>query len=290
MEVKASNSSSDEMVSPEDISRALDKCVIGRSVVYVDETTSTNDEAKKLAEEGAVEGTAVIASTQSAGRGRLGREWISPRGGVWMSVILRPPSIRPAQKLTLLAGLSVAKTLEGLYNIDVGLKWPNDVLVGKRKICGILTEGAFHGEAPLFVIVGIGLNANIDPQSLPQKLGTEATSVSKLLRRDVSLNELITRLLKTMDTHYTLFARGEDKDLWHEYETLCTTIGSTVRVECGEEFHEGLAKGISPDGGLIIRSKMGSEITVLAGDCVHLAKKAKKTRKNIRDERRKLRK
>lgn len=254
-------------------------------MVYLDETSSTNDEAKKMADEGAAEGTVIIAGSQSAGRGRLGREWFSPRGGVWMSVILRPPSIRPLQKLTLLAGLSVAKSLRTLYAIDAVLKWPNDVLVGERKICGILAEGTFQGETPLFVVVGIGINANTDPDSLPRGLKTEATSVRKLVRQNVSIDDLIAGILKTMDTHYDLFLRGEDKELWSEYEGLCTTIGSDVRLECEGATYEGTGRGISPGGGLILRTRNAKEITILSGDCIHLATK---TRKNIKGKVKKL--
>lgn len=284
---KTSADSSGEVLSPELIKQRLDRCVIGRSIVYAEETTSTNDEAKKFAEEGAVEGTAVIAGAQSAGRGRLGREWISPRGGIWISVVLRPPSMRPVQKLTLIAGLAVAETLRKLYGLKAVLKWPNDVLIGTKKICGILAEGAFEGEVPLYVIIGIGINANINLQSLPKSLRTEATSIRRLLRHDISLNELVAGLLKTLDTDYTLFARGEDESLMHEYEKHCTTIGSDVRVTC-DEVVEGRAKGISPEGGLIVGTRSGSQTTVLTGDCIHLVR-SRKTRKNIREERGKLR-
>jgi BirA family biotin operon repressor/biotin-[acetyl-CoA-carboxylase] ligase len=288
-EVKVISGSSSEVVSPELIKKALGKSIVGRSVIYVDETTSTNDEAKKLAEEGAVEGTVVIAGAQSAGKGRLGREWISPRGGAWMSIVLRPPSMRPLQKLTLLAGLSVAKTLKDLYGVNAVLRWPNDVLVGERKICGILAEGAFEGEVPLYIVMGIGINANVDLQSFPKGFRTKAISIRKLLRHDISLNELIARLLKTLDTDYALFARGEDESLMKEYGKLCATIGSDVRVVCGVETVEGRAKRISSEGGLIVRTSGGSETTVLAGDCIHLTEKLRKTRKNIKEETRKLR-
>ena len=288
-EAKVVNGSSSDVVSPELIKKTLGKCIVGRSVIYVDKTTSTNDEAKKLAEEGAVEGTVVIAGEQSVGRGRLGREWISPKGGVWLSVVLRPPSMRPIQKLTLVAGLSVTKTFNGLYGVNAVLKWPNDVIVNGKKICGVLAEGAFEGEVPLYIVIGIGINANFDLQPLPKSLRTSATSIRRLLRHDISLNDLIINLLKTLDTDYALFARGEDESLMQEYEKLCATIGQDVRIMCDKETIEGRAKRISSEGGLVVGIGDGRETTVLSGDCIHLTEKLRKTRKNIKGEARKLR-
>jgi BirA family biotin operon repressor/biotin-[acetyl-CoA-carboxylase] ligase len=287
--VRIMGSSVDEIVSPDAIKKALGKSIVGRSQIYVDTTTSTNDEAKKLAEDGAIEGTVIIAGEQSAGRGRLGREWISPRGGIWISLILRPPSIGPLQKLTLMGGLSVAKSLKDLYGINAALKWPNDVLVAGKKICGVLAEGAFEGEVPLYIVMGIGINANIDLKSMPKEIGTRAVSIRKLLGHDISLNELITGVLKRIDADYALFARGEDESLMREYEKLCATIGQDVRIVCGEETFEGRAMRISPEGGLIVRTKGREETTVLAGDCIHIRKKSTRTRKNIKVEGRKLR-
>jgi BirA family biotin operon repressor/biotin-[acetyl-CoA-carboxylase] ligase len=245
-------------------------------MVFVDEATSTNDEAKKLAAEGAAEGTVVLARVQTAGRGRLGREWYSPEGGIWMSVILKPDPDRVIQKITLLAGLTVTKTLRTFYKINAVLKWPNDVLVGDKKICGILTEGTFEGGIPLYVVLGIGLNANIDEEALPRELRSEATSIKKLVRKEVSIIELIRRLLKTLDQDYQLFAINKDEKLWSQYVKLCATVGSDVRVDIGEgEVYEGRAEGISPEGGLILRTENGSRVTLLGGDCIHLKTKMK---------------
>jgi BirA family biotin operon repressor/biotin-[acetyl-CoA-carboxylase] ligase len=265
-----------DSILAEAIKRGLNTRVVGHSMVFLDETTSTNDEAKGLAAEGAAEGTVVLAKVQTAGRGRLGREWYSPQGGVWMSVILKPDPDRVIQKITLLAGLTVAKTLRTFYKINAVLKWPNDVLVGDKKICGILTEGTFEGERPLYVVVGIGLNANIDEEALPEELRSKATSIKKLIRKEVSIIELLRHLLKTLDQDYQLFVSNKDEKLWSEYAKLCATIGSDVRVDLGEgEVYEGRAEGISPEGGLIIKTLDGSKVTVLGGDCIHLKTKRK---------------
>nr|MDO8135521.1 biotin--[acetyl-CoA-carboxylase] ligase [Candidatus Njordarchaeum guaymaensis] len=262
------------MISAKDIKNGLRTRVIGSSITYLDQTTSTNDYARKLAEEGAAEGTVVLAGTQTSGRGRFGRQWHSPLGGVWMSIVLRPPSNRPLQKIALLCGLSIAQTLRELYKIDAAVKWPNDVLVEDKKISGVLTEGNFRGQTPLSVIVGIGINANIALKTLPQELRYQATSLKTLLGRNVSLNKLVRTFLTTMDRNYELFIKDKDKGLWLEYKRICKTIGLQVRVASWRgEVYEGLAEGISSEGGLILRTKRGSELTILSGECFHLRAK-----------------
>jgi BirA family biotin operon repressor/biotin-[acetyl-CoA-carboxylase] ligase len=279
MKTKGGNSrnhlTSDQIIAGA-IKHRLNTRTIGHSVLCLNETTSTNDEAKKLGKEGASEGTVILAKTQTAGRGRLERKWLSPKGGVWMSVILRPSPQRIIQKITLLSGLSVAETLKRFYHIDASLKWPNDVLVNGRKICGILTEGVFNGEVPLYVVVGIGLNANVDLESIPKGLKNEAVSMKELLQKEVSIIDLVRRLLRTLDEDYEVFKGNDDKRLWDQYRKMCTTIGSEVRVEVGEdEVYEGHAEGISPEGGLVLRTEEGYNVTILSGDSIHLGQRPK---------------
>lgn len=260
-----------DLILAKAIKQGLNTRTIGQSVICLRETTSTNDEAKTLAEDGADEGTVVLAKIQTAGKGRLGREWLSPEGGVWMSVIFKPDPDRIIQKITLLAGLSVAKTLRTYYDVDAVLKWPNDVLVENKKISGILTESTFEGEVPLFVVVGIGLNANVELELFPTELMLKAVSMKALIQKEVSIIELVRHLLRTLDQDYQVFRAGNDEKLWEQYRKLCSTIGSEVRVEVGEdEIYEGHAEGISPEGGLILRTEEGYNVTILSGDAIHL--------------------
>jgi BirA family biotin operon repressor/biotin-[acetyl-CoA-carboxylase] ligase len=188
-----------------------------------------------------------------------------------MSMVLKPDPERTIQKITLLVGLSVAKTLRTFYGINAVLKWPNDVLVGSEKISGILAEGSFEGEVPLYVIAGIGINANVEPESSPKTLGFEAVSMKTLLRKEVSIIDLVRHLLRTFDEDYQVFKEGHDEKLWDQYKKLCATIGSDVRVEVGDdEVYEGHAEGISPEGGLILRTTEGYNVTILSGDCIHV--------------------
>jgi BirA family biotin operon repressor/biotin-[acetyl-CoA-carboxylase] ligase len=182
----------------------------GKSIVFLREVGSTNDYAKELANYGAEEGTVVLAETQTAGRGRLGREWVSPRGGLYFSVILRPKiSASEAVKLVFVAGLAIAKILEEAYALHVEIKKPNDVLVNGKKICGILAETNTMGERVNYAIIGIGINANFGvKEALPKELMETATSLRDELRRNIRLEELFKALIEKLENLYLLFLEG----------------------------------------------------------------------------------
>ncbi len=154
--------------------------ILGHPFLYFRELASTNDMAKELAMRGTREGTVVVVETQTSGRGRLKRKWISPQGGLWLSIILRPRiQSKHAPKLTLMASVAVAKTLSKLFPLKVEIKWPNDILINHKKVCGILTEAKTKGEALNFVIVGIGINANFDVNTLPVYLRDSSTTLKE---------------------------------------------------------------------------------------------------------------
>ena len=161
---------------------------IGQTIKHFPSVDSTNDIAKKLAREGADEGTVVLADVQEKGRGRLERVWSSPMGGIWLSVILRPDtSSEQISLLPLIAGNAVANTLNKLYKINALVRWPNDVLIGGRKVSGVLTEIDTDEK---FVVVGIGINANFDTDDLPGKVTGIATTLKEELKREVIAEEL----------------------------------------------------------------------------------------------------
>jgi len=179
----------------------------GKWIVFLREVGSTNDYAKELASYGAPEGTVVIAETQTAGRGRLGREWVSPKGGLYFSIVLRPKlSASEAVKLVFVAGLAVAEVLAEMYGISVETKWPNDVLVNGKKICGILSEMNTTAEKVNYAIVGIGLNANVDVEKKFQgQLKAVVTSLKNELGRRVPLEELFRIILERLENKYDLY-------------------------------------------------------------------------------------
>jgi len=183
----------------------------GKRIVFLREVDSTNDYAKELASYGAEEGTAVVAETQTAGRGRLGREWISPKGGLYFSVILRPRiSASEAVKLVFVAGLAVAKIFEEVYGLHVEIKKPNDVLVNGKKISGILAETNTTGEKVNYTIIGIGINVNFDvKETLPKELAKNATSLENELDKKIRLEQLFKALIEKLESLYLLFLKGQ---------------------------------------------------------------------------------
>jgi BirA family biotin operon repressor/biotin-[acetyl-CoA-carboxylase] ligase len=249
------------------VQEGLQTRLIGRRIISLAEVGSTNDYAKKLAAYGAGEGTVVVAETQAAGHGRLGRRWVSPRGGLWFSVILRP-EIRAAYavRLVFVAGLAVAETLCNLYGLKVETKWPNDVLVDGRKICGILSEMNSIGERVTFVTIGIGVNANFAKTNLPEELGERATSLVDELGRKIQLEKLLIALLENLEATYGVFKEGAFVSLLSEWKKYATFLGREVEVVYGDEKVCGVAMDIDDEGALLLKLNDGATKRVLVGD------------------------
>ena len=240
----------------------------GKNIIFLREVGSTNDLAKELAGYGAVEGTVVVAETQTAGRGRLDRGWVSPKGGLWFSVVLRP-ELKPAEAvgLVFVAGLAVAEVLRKLYGLKVETKWPNDVLVKGRKVCGILTEMNTTGEKVNYVIVGVGVNANFDvKKAFPEDLKTVATSLENELGRKVRLEELFRALLEKLENIYGLFLEEGFGPVLGKWKTYAGFLGCQVEVASRTEKWVGLALDVENDGALIMRLEDGTVKRVFVGD------------------------
>jgi biotin-[acetyl-CoA-carboxylase] ligase BirA-like protein len=256
--------------------RCLKAKSFGRSVFLIEETGSTNEWARQLAMSGAKEGTITIAATQSSGRGRLRRTWISPVGGLWFSIILRP-RMRPADvsKLTILAGLSTAETLQKLYGLVTETKWPNDIVVKGRKICGILGETNLEGEKVNFAILGVGINANFDAyKSLPYSIAVNATSIETELRKKIRLEDLLVALLERLESDYDTYMKSGFANILALWKKHASFLGREVQVTDHEKSITGVAEDVDKDGRLIIRLKNGTLKRLLAGD-VSLRKKHK---------------
>lgn len=252
----------------EDIIRGgLDTKFVGRSVIAHRSLPSTNIEAKRIAPS-AEEGTVVVADLQTVGRGRMERYWHSPRGGLWMSVILKP-QIPPSQafRVNMAASVAVARALEALYPLDVKIKWPNDIMVGDKKISGILTEIAADMDRLDYAVVGIGINANVDAGSLPEEL--KATSISGELGREVLLVELVRRVLEEMEGVYGDMADSFE-GIHEEWSRRSATLGRRVRVTTRSGQFEGTAVDLEADGALLVERDGGRLERVVAGDCFHL--------------------
>jgi BirA family biotin operon repressor/biotin-[acetyl-CoA-carboxylase] ligase len=235
-----------------------------RRIHYFPEIGSTMDAARELAKEGANEGTIVIAEAQTHGRGRLSRQWLSPQGGVYFTLILRP-RISPAYapRINLMASVAVAATIRKLLGLNAELKWPNDVLIGGKKVCGILAEMDAEMDAVNFVNVGIGINVN---SSIPQFQKT-ATSLKHELGRQVSRKEFLTALLAEIDGRRVRLMQPE---LLQEYKEFSATLNKRVRIISLAEEVTGQAVDVDDMGALVLRGRNGTLRTVLVGDCIHL--------------------
>ena len=231
---------------------------------YFPEIGSTMDAARELAKKGAEEGTIVIAEAQTRGRGRLSREWLSPEGGIYFTLVLRP-RISPAYapRINLLASIAVAIAVRKLFGLNAELKWPNDVLIEGKKVCGRLAEMDAEMDVVNFVNVGIGVNINT---SIPQ-FEEMATSLKDVLGREISRKEFLRALLGEIEQRLPLLMKT---DLLKEWKKLSTTLNRNVRVMSLGEDVIGQAIDIDATGALILKSQDGSLRTVLVGDCIHL--------------------
>jgi BirA family biotin operon repressor/biotin-[acetyl-CoA-carboxylase] ligase len=250
------------------LQEGLQTKVLGRTIFLSKEVGSTNEWAKELANLGASEGTIAFAETQTHGRGRINRKWISPRSGLWFSVLLRPKfSPKDATKLTFVASLAVAEVLHDLYGLRAETKWPNDVIVNERKICGILSEMSTSGQKVSFVVVGIGVNVNFNVESFfPASIRSIATSVEDELGRRVPLEQLFRTLLEKLETIYDLYTGKGFSPVLKEWKRYAGFLGHEVEVSDQNGKIRGLACDVDQEGALILRIENGTLKHVFAGD------------------------
>ena len=241
---------------------SLTTSFVGRRLEYRAALGSTQDLARELAQAVAAEGTVVLAGRQTAGRGRLGRLWISPGGGLYLTVVLRPPA-EHLKALVIIAGLAVARAVEQLAGLQTSLKWPNDVLVAGRKVAGILSESELVEQRVSYALVGIGVNVNVDMDAYPE-MAPLATSVMTELGREVSREALAAGILNEFEALYLAAQAGEPID--REWRARLSMLGKQVQVRFGDQVEEGLAEDVDGDGNLILRRADGSRATIAAGD------------------------
>ena len=229
--------------------------------------SSTNEVAKKIARNINRERVVVIADTQLLGRGRLGRRWSSPSGGIWLSIILRPKiSPKDTPRLTFIASSAVAATIKKTFGIRTEIKWPNDVLINARKVCGILTETNLQSGDVEYAIVGIGLNANVDLEALPAPVRNTSTTLKHELGQKISLRALTENVLKAFERRYRLLQQGLWFALLQEWKGMASFLGEKVRITSFDEVLTGEAWDVDEDGTLIIRLEGGELRKILVGD------------------------
>ena len=237
----------------------------GKTVHFAREIDSTNLWIKRLAKEGAPEGTLALAEFQSAGRGRLGRSWEVPEGtSVMMSILLRPkfePQYAPT--LTLVMGMAVAKAVKSL-GFDVSIKWPNDVVVSHKKICGILTEMGVRDGKIDYAVIGVGINVNI--REFPEEMADKATSLYLESGKEFDRSQIPGLVMEAFEEYYEKFAATCDlSGLKEEYESILANYNQPVRV-LAKEPYEGVARGITDGGELLVEKTDGTIVAVSAGE------------------------
>ena len=244
-----------DRLSTGDLARQLRSRVIGGPFLYQEEVVSTNAVARSLAIDGASEGTVVVAESQTDGRGRLGRRWVSPAGqGLLFSVVLRPPlPMSDVHLLTLVVACGVARAIESMVGVQIDIKWPNDLFSGERKVAGILLEIGGTQDVVDWVVVGIGINVNTDLSELPATVSRTAGSLKSASGTAVDRNELLARVLLQLDVEYTAalasgFARALDGFRDRDY-----LLGREISVQTKDGPVPGRAAGISERGALIMQ-------------------------------------
>lgn len=256
-----------DTLAPREIQKHLHTKWLGRHLYYEESLDSTNNRAKALAQKGAAHGTVVLAEEQVSGKGRLDRSWVTPKGSsIAMSCILRPKF--PPQKasmLTLLMGLSVAQTCRKQYHLDAWIKWPNDILVSEKKICGILTEMDTDAEKIRDVVIGVGVNANLT--EFPEDLRQKATSLQRELGHTVQRAPLAASVLGIFEEHYGKFCVREDlTEFMEDYNRILINQNRPVRVLQSKEELEGTARGINTQGELLVERENREILQIRAGE------------------------
>ena len=257
-----------DLLLPSEIQIGLDTQIIGKEMDYYPSVDSTNRVAKRLAYHGAPEGTIVVAEEQNGGKGRLDRNFYSPRGkGIWFSVVLRPNHLpKDAPKYTLMAAVAVAEAMTR-FNLRAEIKWPNDIMFDGRKIVGILTEMTGEIGRIIYIVVGIGINVNISRDEFPEEIRSVAASLSEMNGAPLSRVEFFRAVLEEFDKIYIEVSKsGFDKviERWKKYSV---TLGKNVRVISASDGENFIGKAIDLDanGALVVETEKGLQ-TVYAGD------------------------
>ncbi|VVB68057.1 Putative biotin ligase [uncultured archaeon] len=237
---------------------------LGKDLRCHREVSSTNEVARSIARD-CQNGTVILAEVQTQGRGRLCRPWASPPGGIWMSLVLKPQMpLAQVFRLNMAASLAVSRSIQALYGLEAGIKWPNDLLINERKICGILMDVSAEVDRLEYAVVGLGINANVDVSGFPAEWNS--TSLWQELGREVSRVELIQRILQEIEEAYEKVASQE---IYVEWRRRSTTLGRQVRITYQDGDLTGEAVDLAEDGALLLRTGEGLK-RMLAGDCIHL--------------------
>ena len=252
----------EENLNPTAITKGLATRFIGQNVLYYPSVSSTNDIARQQALLKTPEGTAVIADRQTTGRGRLKRAWVSPQGNIAVTIVLYPAR-KNLTYLTMLAALAVLRSIEKTTGLKCQLKWPNDVLINNKKVCGILLESQAEADSVDYAIIGIGINVNMRLADYPE-IAPIATSLADETGRAVSRTVLLRNLFMEMEKIYLRLQAGES--ILGEWRDKLVTLGKKIHVRSGDEVFTGTAESVADDGSLMLRCDDGKLLKFMAGD------------------------
>lgn len=259
-----------EYMNRNEILDGLNTKTIGKELYLFKEVMSTNTVAKFLSENDVSNGTVIISEKQSGAKGRLGKSWESPLGGIWLSLVVKPNvDHSKIPMITLATGVAVVKTLERIGIENAEIKWPNDVMINDKKVCGILTEAITKFNSIESVIIGVGIDANFDVNVLSKELQEGTTTLDIELGHRVNENEIIRFFLEEFERIGTLFEDGKFEGILKEWRKYSYSIGKIVEVrEPFSKSYDGYVLGISREGALVVEKIDGTLEKVISGECI----------------------
>ena len=259
-----------EYISASEISENLNTKYIGKELYVFKEVSSTNTVARFLSMNGIADGSVIISEKQTAARGRSGKAWESPLGGVWLSIVLNPHvDYSKLPLITLATGVAVAKTLEKIGVENPEIKWPNDIIINDKKVCGILTEAVTKFNTIESVIIGVGIDANLDIEQFPEELKAGTTTLEKELGRKGNENLLIKIFLEEFEEISELFDHEGFEEILKEWRKRSYSIGKIVEVrEPFNKTYDAYVLGISREGALVVEKIDGTLEKVISGECI----------------------
>mgnify|MGYP005628772659 FL=1 len=265
-----------DILFPWEVTSELKTKVIGQKAYYFDSIDSTQNQALKIANEPENNGAVIIAATQTGGKGRTGRKWISPKGGIWLSIILHPKfDISITTLFPIASSLALSKAIENTFEITPELKWPNDLTIKGKKIAGILVDAAFESNKIESLVLGVGINFNVDIKAIKKTLKDTPNfyGVASLSEQNKKVKpiQLVQNFFVELEKIYELLNKKQTKKIILEWTKRSSTLGKNVEINTTDGKIKGKATKIDEDGALIISNKNKTE-KVIAGDIIHLSK------------------
>lgn len=267
----------DILIADDLTSQLSEDQIIGNQIRVFRKTASTNQLVDQIGLAGEPEGLVIFAESQTQGRGRLGRQWISPPNkGLWFSVLLRP-ALRPPQmtQLTVIAATALARAIRETTPLIPEIKWPNDILINGKKVAGVLTEMSAEPDRVLHAVIGIGLDVNLDEEDFPDDLKSLATSLRLECGKPILRSRLAVHLLKALDDDYRRVREGQFKMVSEEWESQCITLQKRVRIHQMDRVIDGYAESLDGEGALMVRTDSGLLERITGGDVTIDKRKAK---------------